>query len=157
MNFVSVKLLLRIDFDVTDLQSHIKALADKEELPTFEYLYARAQHLHQQYGTASAFVFAMNGDTEIKDGTGWTPPKEDKSSAQFTSAPASAPGKRKRGIPKEEGNIFSGDEPLARSTCLICDALLSRQAEMAVADGDVGCAWECLKVSLRYITLALNN
>ncbi|PBK85144.1 hypothetical protein ARMGADRAFT_1048108 [Armillaria gallica] len=134
-------------FLVDDLTEYFNTLAADNELPTFEHLHSMAQQLHMKYGTAAAFHFVIRyGNTH---GTEWTPPARDSSSMDIL--PPSSLGKRLcqcKLEPSEDKVSFNGDKTLARSTRFICDALLSRQAVIAMAEGDVGCVWECLKTMI---------
>lgn len=46
----------------------------------------------------------------------------------------------------EDEDIFEGDLVIAQSSHFIHDGMISRHATYAVADGDIGSVWECMKV-----------
>jgi hypothetical protein len=59
----------------------------------------------------------------------------------------STPPKSAAGIPDTSKEPFKGDRVLAKSISFMRDALISRECAYALADGNTGCVYECLKVS----------
>lgn len=58
------------------------------------------------------------------------------------------PTEKKKKDDKDEEEEFTGDLVLAKSCRFIYDAMISRHTTYAVADGDIGSVWECLKVRI---------
>ena len=56
-------------------------------------------------------------------------------------------GKKKKTIVAPNSS-FQGDQSLAKSIKFMHKAMISREAAYAVAGGDIGRAYECVKVSL---------
>ena len=63
--------------------------------------------------------------------------KKRKKVASSTAAAESAPS-------------FQGDRSLAKSIMFMHETMVSREAAYAVAERDIGRAYECVKVSLKY-------
>jgi hypothetical protein len=112
----------------------------------------------------------------VKVGSPWMPPAAEESSQNIISASAStkrrrakkpnkntpdsnnandetplltkqAKGKKKTAIVAPNSS-FQGDRSLAKSIKFMHEAMISREAAYAVAEGDIGRAYECVKVSL---------
>jgi hypothetical protein len=67
---------------------------------------------------------------------------------------ASAPKKKGRKAPEEPEEPFLGDRVLARSIVFMRDTLISREAAYAIAEGDVGRAYEVIKVQQNHASPA---
>ncbi|THU84237.1 hypothetical protein K435DRAFT_928577 [Dendrothele bispora CBS 962.96] len=137
-----------IEFGTDDLIEYFEDLAKQENLPSFEALYIKASRLNSMFGSPDAFHHIIEGDAEeYQAGDCWIPPERDESTMTFGEGtkPKRGPKRHTKAAKEKESVPFTGDETLARSTRLIYDATLSRLATRAVADGDVGCVWECLK------------
>jgi len=101
-----------------------------------------AQRLHHAYSSAHSIYHAIrdvektsNWSQTVPLGTEWRPTAVDEHSLDA-------------GTKTKE---FKGDLVLARSIAFMRDALLSREAAYAAADGDVGRLYETLKVMKIYI------
>ena len=131
-------------FKCDDLFQHFAELESAGTLPTFAELDAAARVLHRAYSNTRALYFAMEDVNEpstwsstVPQGTAW--------SASAQSSDAS----------NKNESEFQGDLLLARSIAFMRDALVSREAAYAVAEGDVGRLYEMIKVC--YILLASRN
>jgi hypothetical protein len=133
-----------------DLLKFFQLKAAEEKIPSLEALLETAKKLQKMYGRPAAYHRALKGTytnnaTKIPEGSTWTPPAKEKSSAEVG---------QKKGMckKKKEGNEmdkkFFGDLVVAQSSRFIHDAMISRHATFAVADGDIGSVWECMKVRL---------
>lgn len=70
-----------------------------------------------------------------------------------TSRPGHGGGKRKTVstvTAAESGVTFKGDRTLAKSIRFMHETIMSREAAYAVAEGDIGRVYECVKVSLDF-------
>lgn len=131
-------------------------MAAQDKLPSCEDLLDKARKVYTMYGTLGAFERAMKGkykssETKIPEGGTWKPPTKDKSSEGLGKGKTKAPSKNAKKkdspvqVPKPT-KPFKGDQTLAQATRFIFDGTLSREAVYAVADGDIGRVWNCLKV-----------
>ena len=132
-------------FKSDDLFQYFADIEAAGTLPTFAELESAAQALHQAYSNTRALHRAMR-DVEmpskwshtVPQGTPWQSACAPSTSSTETSSEAS------------NGNgetVFKGDLMLARSIAFMRDALISREAAYAVAEGDVGRLYEMIKVS----------
>ena len=120
-----------------------------------------------------------NDPYSVKLGSPWTPPTAEESSQNIVSGIATkkrrarkkntdtdksteeanmtvASGCKKRKkvasstAAAESAPLFQGDRSLAKSMIFMHETMVSREAAYAVAEGDIGRAYECVKVSLKY-------
>lgn len=107
-----------------------------------------AQSLHHAYSSAHGIYHAIHDVKKTSDwsqtvplGTEWH------HAGDKNLSDAGATGNR-----MTETKEFKGDLVLARSIAFMRDALLSREAAYAAADGDVGRLYETLKVDQNIIS-----
>ncbi|RDB16715.1 hypothetical protein Hypma_002556 [Hypsizygus marmoreus] len=142
----------RIYFGQDDLFAYFNKLALEKKLPTFEDLEAAARKLYRSYTSTRAQHRAMQGNSTkpsslgdpsiVPPGSPWTEPRP---------VPKAKPSKRKTTtVPQttKPPEPFKGDQVLARSIAFMREAMISREAAMATADGDVGRLYEAIKVML---------
>lgn len=145
-----------------DLLKYFETIEAQGRQLSFDELFDKAKGVYKMYGTSGAFHRALGGrytsaETRIPAGSPWVPPQKDKSSAGLgaekqkgtTRKNAKRKEKEKEVVEEEEEDSepFEGDQVLAQATRYIFDTSISREAVYAVADGDIGRVWECLKVS----------
>ncbi|KAJ6631592.1 hypothetical protein B0H10DRAFT_1938439 [Mycena sp. CBHHK59/15] len=126
-------------------------------LPDLEDLVEMAKKLHCTYSTARARDHAIFDtgmaslwDKTIPKGSQWVPIEIEDSSLDKTPKKRKSSTKKKPKAPKEKTAPvpFKGDFVLAQAIDFLCDALNSRKTATAVAEGDVGRLYECIKYML---------
>jgi len=136
---------LSLYFKADDLIQHFSNLEAAGTLPSFTVLELAARELHRAYSSTRALHHAMR-DVEkpsvwshtVPRGTAWRSPLAciandiNASSAEAASHCSDT--------------TFKGDLILARSIAFMRDALVSREAAYAAAEGDVGRLYEMIKV-----------
>ncbi|KIM63152.1 hypothetical protein SCLCIDRAFT_15631 [Scleroderma citrinum Foug A] len=134
----------RLHFNQVDLFEYFENLAIAKKLPTMAELELAAQSLHHAYSSAHGIYHAIHDVKKTSDwsqtvplGTEWH------YAGDKNLSDAGATGNR-----MTETKEFKGDLVLARSIAFMRDALLSREAAYAAADGDVGWLYETLKVMM---------
>jgi hypothetical protein len=153
-----------------DIFAYFKNKAAMGQIPTLEDLKNLVKYLNRQYSTQCAYECALDEyNTEdpyaVPLGTPWKARPAEKSSQHVQSSKAT--GKKKQGkkdtetgdntsTPKAKGKKkktesapqvnFLGDRSLGKSIAFIKDTMMSRQMSSAVAEGDIGGAYECVKV-----------
>ncbi|KIY43253.1 hypothetical protein FISHEDRAFT_53997 [Fistulina hepatica ATCC 64428] len=167
----------RLYFGVDDIFQHFAEIPESS-LPDFPELRAAAEVLHHRYSSMSAYDSAMKGtiysvltddifrDWSVPLGDPWSAPTthqrdsrtvkqkrtETRSEAADASAPSglaasSEPAMAASSHPSTE---FPGDQSLAQSILLIRETIIVREMAMSIADGDIGRAYECLKLLVFY-------
>jgi hypothetical protein len=150
--------------------TYFKNKATAGQIPTLEDLENLAKDLNHQYSTQHTYERTLDEyDTEnphaVPLGTPWKARPAEKSSQHVQSSKVT--GKKKRGkkyteagdntsTSKAKGKKkktesapqvdFLGDRSLGKSIAFIKDTMMSRQMSSAVAEGDIGGAYECVKV-----------
>jgi hypothetical protein len=130
-------------------------------LPTIEELEKVAMMLHKRYSTPAAYGRnrEQQGDPankkNVPSGTPWFAPTP-KTKDTPEKAPKKSKGKVRKsktaGVTAEDKLVqgsaspFRGDMSLAGSIQFMYDAMLSREASCAVAEGDIGRVYEVFKV-----------
>ncbi|KAJ3841649.1 hypothetical protein F5878DRAFT_609706 [Lentinula raphanica] len=167
----------RLAFGASDIYEYFRELEVKNELPAIEDLESMAGKLYSSYSTGHAYyrvLYDAGGskthgaewiDT-IPVGTLWTGLADDPQiddvdltfdKPKLRSAKATdSTGEEKNSTRKDEEAAerekerfrTTGDRVLANSIAFMRDALWSRECAYAVTSGDVGRAWEILKVML---------
>lgn len=130
-----------------DLLKFFELKATEDNIPSIEVLLETAEKLQKMYGTPAAYHRAIkatytNNATKIPEGSAWTPPAKEKSSLEMEQKKKTTRKKTE----KETDREFTGDLVMAQSSRFIHDTMISRHASYAVADGDIGSVWECMKV-----------
>ncbi|KAF8172930.1 hypothetical protein K438DRAFT_1772364 [Mycena galopus ATCC 62051] len=138
----------RLLLGTEDIFTHFDELAKMKRLPAFEDLVATARSLHRTYSTARARDHAIIdiGTSSlwaqtIPTGSKWVPVEIEESSLLQTKKKA---GTRKA-KPKPVPPPCKGDFVLAQAMDFLRDGLNSRKIAFAVAEGDVGRLYECIK------------
>ncbi|KAJ7754624.1 hypothetical protein DFH07DRAFT_743698, partial [Mycena maculata] len=143
-------LLLKTD----DIFAYFDKLAANKNLPDLEELTEIAKKLHRNYSTARARDHAIFdiGSTSawaqtIPRGDAWVPIEVEDSSLDKTKKKRKSMAKKK---PKETlpRAPCRGDFVLAQAMDFLRDGLNSRKIATAVAEGDVGRLYECIKYML---------
>lgn len=160
----------RVTLGADDIFAYFKNKATTGQTPTIEDLENLANGLNRQYSTQRAYERALDEyDTEdpyaVPLGTPWKARPAERSSQHVQSSKAT--GKKKQGkkdtetgdnasMSKVKGKKkkelaapqvdFLGDRSLGKSIAFIKDTMMSRQMSTAVAEGDIGAAYECVKV-----------
>ncbi|KAJ7131118.1 hypothetical protein C8R44DRAFT_829597 [Mycena epipterygia] len=139
---------LVLDARILDCWSY---LAEEKRLPAFDDLVATAKKLHQTYSTARARDHAIydTGSTSewaktIPTGSKWTPIDVEDSSLDQTKKKKSKGKKKAKPIPPP----CKGDFVLGQAVDFFRDAINSRKIAFAVAEGNVGRLYECIKYML---------
>ena len=160
----------RVTLGADDIFTYFKNKATTGQTPTIEDLENLAKGLNRQYSTQRAYEHALDEHvTEdpyaVPLGTPWKARPAERSSQHVQSSKAM--GKKKQGkkdtetgdntsMSKAKGKKkkesaapqvdFLGDRSLGKSIAFIKDTMMSRQMSTAVAEGDIGAAYECVKV-----------
>ncbi|KAJ7231604.1 hypothetical protein C8J57DRAFT_1439834 [Mycena rebaudengoi] len=142
-----------LQFGTDDIFGYFKNLATSKKIPDLEDLVAMAKKLNRTYSTARARDHAMfdTGTTSdwsktIPKGSPWVPIEIEKSSLDKTTKRKSKA--KKKGKEKEPLLPCKGDFVLAQAIDFLRDALNSRKITRAVAEGDVGRMYSCIKYML---------
>ncbi|KAJ7573714.1 hypothetical protein C8J56DRAFT_1008216 [Mycena floridula] len=159
----------RVSFGVPDLFQHFALLGAKKEIPEFEDLEKLSRKLFRAYSTTRSYYEALHGATDeesewcqaVPKGSDWIGLLDDDPDQETSETkPAKKIRKKKEAKSKakkdSKGTMkpetvkppFTGDRVLAKSTALMRDMLICREAAMASASGDVGRFYEALKVML---------
>ncbi|KAJ7580007.1 hypothetical protein C8J56DRAFT_1058311 [Mycena floridula] len=159
----------RVSFGVPDLFQHFALLEAKKEIPEFEDLEKLSRKLFRAYSTTRSYYEALHGATDeesewcqaVPKGSDWIGPLDDDPDRETSETkPAKKIRKKKEAKSKAKKDSkgttkpetvkppFTGDRVLAKSTALMRDMLICREAAMASASGDVGRFYEALKVML---------
>ncbi|KAJ7354353.1 hypothetical protein DFH08DRAFT_773532 [Mycena albidolilacea] len=133
-----------------DIFAYFKSLEHQKKLPTFEELSEMAKKLHRTYSTARARDHAIH-DTGAN-------------SAWAKTVPAGSlwiPRDKRSGCKskKKNGSIApsKGDFVLAQAIDFLRDGINSRKLATAVAEGDVGRLYECIKASFTYMLFTFSG
>ena len=119
-------------------------------MPTIPTLLETAEKLQRIYGTPAAYHRALNGHymgdiTRVPTRSPWIHPTTENTSLILANEPKRK-GTNKGKKEDDDEDIFEGDLVIAQSSRFIHDGMISRHATYAVADGDIGSVWECMKV-----------
>ncbi|KAJ6558349.1 hypothetical protein B0H19DRAFT_906888, partial [Mycena capillaripes] len=150
----------RLAFKTDDIFKYFEGLAETRNLPDFETLLPIARKLYRAYGTARGRDHAMyeTGTTgewaqTIPMGSAWIPQEIEDSSLEKKRKskgkafnPSAKKKKKKKALPTAPP--CEGDFVLAQDIDFIRDSLNSRKLTTAVACGDVGRMYECIKYLL---------
>ncbi|KAJ6602367.1 hypothetical protein B0H10DRAFT_1958115 [Mycena sp. CBHHK59/15] len=151
------RLILKTD----DIFGYFDKLVAAKNLPDLDDLTEIAKKLHHTYSTARARDHAVfdTGSTStwaktIPKGSAWAPIEVEDSSLDKVKKKKTSTTKKK---PKDmhPRAPCKGDFVLAQAMDFLCDALNSRKMATAVAEGDVGRLYECIKVQLIQTTWAM--
>ncbi|KAJ6468897.1 hypothetical protein C8R45DRAFT_1078905 [Mycena sanguinolenta] len=145
-------LLLGVD----DIFEHFDVLSKQNKLPDLEELVTMSKKLHRTYSTARARDHAIHdiGSTTawaqtVPTGTLWVPiPVEDSSLDTTAKKKKKKSSTTKKKKDKPPAPPCKGDFVLAQAIDFIRDGINSRKLATAVAEGDVGRLYECLKYML---------
>ncbi|KAJ6583252.1 hypothetical protein B0H10DRAFT_1890171, partial [Mycena sp. CBHHK59/15] len=136
----------------SDIITHFDTLAEANKLPDFEELVTTAKTLHRTFSAARArdhALFDIGAASAwaktIPTGTPWVPMKvEDSSLDDPQKKKAKRKGKGKKN-PKPVPRPCKGDFVLAQAMDFLRDGINSRKTAIAVAEGNVGRLYECIK------------
>ncbi|KAJ6625297.1 hypothetical protein B0H10DRAFT_2161892 [Mycena sp. CBHHK59/15] len=137
-----------------DIFEYFDSLSKQDKLPDLEELVEMAKKLHRTYSTARARDHAIHdtGTTTawartVPNGSAWVPIDVEDSSLDTTqkTKKKSAGKKKKEKVPPP---LCKGDFVLAQAIDFIRDGMNSRKMATAVAEGDVGRLYECIKYTL---------
>jgi hypothetical protein len=151
-SFIYLKFRLLLGTD--DIFEYFESLSKQDKLPDLEELVEMAKKLHCTYSTARARDHAIHdtGTTTawaktVPRGSRWVPiDVEDSSLDTMTKRKKKSGGKKKK--EKVPPPPCKGDFVLAQAIDLIRDGMNSRKMATAVAEGDVGRLYECIKVTI---------
>ncbi|KAJ7609777.1 hypothetical protein DFH06DRAFT_1346255 [Mycena polygramma] len=136
-----------------DIFSHFESLAKQKKLPELEDLVEMSKKLHRTYSTARGRDHAIHdtGATSawaktVPRGSAWVPIKVEDSSLDTAKKKKKSGAKKKKEKPVPPP--CKGDFVLAQAIDFIRDGLNSRKMATAVAEGDVGRLYECIKYML---------
>ncbi|KAJ6614033.1 hypothetical protein B0H10DRAFT_2268702, partial [Mycena sp. CBHHK59/15] len=148
----------RVAFNAEDIFEYFEGLETAHTLPDFETLLPIARKLYRAYGTARGRDHAMydTGITSewaqtVPTGSPWTPVEiEDSSLEKKPRKSKQPPTARKAKKPKEKPapKQCKGDFVFAQNVDFIRDGINSRKLTTAVAQGDLGRLYECIKTLL---------
>ncbi|KAJ7686992.1 hypothetical protein B0H17DRAFT_1160508 [Mycena rosella] len=133
----------RLLLGTEDVFEHFAKLAEAKRLPAFDELVVTAQKLHQTYATARARDHAIF-DTDDSHGSIWVPIDVEDSSLDQTKKKKSKGKKKEKSVPPR----CTGDFVLAQCVDFLRDAINLRKVSFAVAEGDVGRLYGCIKYML---------
>jgi hypothetical protein len=129
-------------FDCDDIFTHFAKL---NTLPEIEDLIKAAEVLHRTFSSTCAIYHALNNTTiesewsdNIAPGSAWIP------LLVFESSQSNATKRSKKEKPM--AHHPQGDCVLANSITFMRDTLMSREMSYAIAEGDLGCVYEIMKV-----------
>ncbi|KAJ7079843.1 hypothetical protein C8R44DRAFT_909020 [Mycena epipterygia] len=152
-------------FKTNNIFDHFETLQKTDTLPDMEELFPMAQKLYRAYATARGRDHALYdvGETSewaktVPEGSVWIPAEIEDSSLEKKGRkkkmkPASEFGDQQPKTarkPKEKSppKQYDGDFVLAQEIDFIRDAMNSRKLATAVAEGDIGRLYECIKYML---------
>src|SRR5882762_8021703 len=142
----------RIELETDNLFEYFTKQKSSDTLPTFEALQAMAVNLNHTYSSMQAHWRALlnhnsNYHYSIKQGSPWKAPANEESSKNVISLALNANVKKKK-VPETSAakTPFAGDWALAKSIMFMHDTMLSCKMSYAVQQGDMGQAYECVKV-----------
>jgi hypothetical protein len=170
------KIYHRLAFKTKDLFTYFEQLDKENKIPPFEVLEDMARQLYRAYTSSRGqyrAIYDVEGRNEwskvVPLGSAWTEVAVEKSSAEIGISTATGRKGKGTGKPKKRsatqiaaGGIsshgssdsvdalndrFRGDRVLAKSISFMRDALISQECAYAVAEGDTGRVYECLKAS----------
>ncbi|KAJ7147592.1 hypothetical protein C8R43DRAFT_889597 [Mycena crocata] len=132
-----------------DIFGYFERLSDEGKLPSIDELLETAKKLHRTYSTARARDHAIH-DTgtmsvwskTIPHGSTWVPIDIEDSSLDKVKKKKSSAKKKKE---KAASTPCKGDFVLAQAFDFLRDGMNSRKIATAVAEGDVGRLYECIK------------
>ncbi|EGN93672.1 hypothetical protein SERLA73DRAFT_63629, partial [Serpula lacrymans var. lacrymans S7.3] len=122
-----------------DLFGHFQSLAAHSELPDLQTLENDVCKLHQRYTHAKSFEQAqqqcgpLKGPGEVLIGSEWKPRQGSHSTAKEST---------------QSEKDFVGDGTLACSMLFMQDAIVARELAYSISEGDIGRAYECIKIML---------
>ncbi|KAJ7118583.1 hypothetical protein C8R43DRAFT_901373 [Mycena crocata] len=133
-----------------DIFEYFDSLSTQKKLPNLDELLITAKTLHCTYSTARARDHAIydTGTTSawaktIPKGSPWVPIDVEDSSLDKTKKKKKFSTKNKK--EKATAPPCKGDFVLGQAFDFLRDGMNSRKIATAVAEGDVGCLYECLK------------
>ncbi|KAJ6503468.1 hypothetical protein C8R47DRAFT_968976 [Mycena vitilis] len=150
----------RIAFKTNDIFEYFEGLVENKTLPDFETLLGMARKLYRAYGTARGRDHAIHdtGSTSewaqtVPTGSAWIPRDIEESSLEnkkSSKKKTANPTTRKARNPKAKplAKPCKGDFVLAQNIDFIRDGLNSRKLTTAIARGDLGRLYECIKYML---------
>ena len=146
----------RIELETDDLFEYFTEEKSSDALPTFEALQAMAVNLNRTYSSMQAHRRALlncnsNDCHSVKLGSPWKPSAIKESIRNVISQVPNVNAKKKKSAPKTSATQtpFVGDRTLAKSIMFMRDTMLSCEMSYAVQQGDIGQAYECVKVIIR--------
>ncbi|KAJ7735335.1 hypothetical protein B0H16DRAFT_1256415, partial [Mycena metata] len=148
-----------VAFKTKDIFVYFETLQKAKTLPDMEILLPMARKLYRAYATARGRDHALYDVTDTSDwartvpkGSAWVHREIEDSSldkkAQKKPKPAGEPKKPRKPKQKLPPKQYDGDFVLAQEIDFIRDALNSRKLATAVAEGDIGRLYECIKYML---------
>ncbi|KAF8811180.1 hypothetical protein BYT27DRAFT_7221584 [Phlegmacium glaucopus] len=159
----------RLALGTDDIFAYFQKLKDNVTLPPFKELEAIARKLYRAYTSSRAQYRALSYANSqnpwskiIPRGSTWVPHLQDMSTNGIGISETSNIGshsglksnkkpKQKKGPTADDSDqeeSFKGDCVLSQSIAFMQDAMISRECAYAIADGDFGRLYECLKVML---------
>ncbi|KAK6993185.1 hypothetical protein R3P38DRAFT_2567352 [Favolaschia claudopus] len=153
----------RLSFKTDNIFAYFEGLETAKTLPDFETLLPIARKLYRAYGTARGRDHAMfdTGATSlwaqtVPPGSPWVAQDIEYSSletanrkrAKNAAINSTAPKKTRKAKEKSPPKPCIGDFVLAQNIDFIRDGLNSRKLTTAIARGDIGRMYECLKYML---------
>ncbi|TEB21750.1 hypothetical protein FA13DRAFT_1642380 [Coprinellus micaceus] len=138
----------RVRYGCTNIFVYFTELAAAKKLPTIEELEKSALELHHVYATTAGIYNALN-DTTIDSRWTWAVPlgKEWEDRPKNPTSLGADAGEQEE---ERNGRHKKGDRVLANSITFMRDALLEREVNYAIAEGDVGRVYQIMKVLLFY-------
>ncbi|KAJ7508161.1 hypothetical protein B0H11DRAFT_2185164 [Mycena galericulata] len=153
-----------IHFRTNDIFEYFSNLARNDKLPSFEELEEAAKKLFETYvSSASRYQVQMDArdgitspTTQAPLGAPWqapvssSPPIKSKRKTKKVSDSKTPKKnfKKKKATTKPAAGPFTGDQLYFDEATFMHDAMISREAAAAAAQGAVGRVWEALKVML---------
>jgi hypothetical protein len=153
-----------------DIFAYFKDKGTAGQTPTLEDLETMAKYLSRQYSTQRAYERALDeydadNPYSVPLGTPWKARPAEKSSQHVQSRKGASKKKQGKENTETEDNTsmsktkgkkkkelmppqadFLGDRSLGKSMAFMKDTMMSRKMSYAVAEGDIGGAYECVKV-----------
>lgn len=153
-------------FDAESVWTHFNNLdRDGTTYPTPQELFKIALSLYDNYSTPkAASIFASGGTPNssiVSIGESWKEEEDGEPKPVLEEVNSAEPGREEEdGLGEDgrreslkthkmdpaKGEKFGGDCTLTRSALFMYEALVSKEVAQAVAEGDIGRVYECIKV-----------
>ncbi|KAE9393249.1 hypothetical protein BT96DRAFT_829549, partial [Gymnopus androsaceus JB14] len=146
------------------LQTHFKDLAEKDQIPEFSWFLEKSEWIVNHHMSFEMYEQALSKKANESAPDEYRFPTGDPYTALITSVaePIADPSKsgkskEKRPTAYEEKVGFDGDHVLANSILFKMEYSFWIEAAYAIAEGDIGCIWEIMKIFMFIFAGGGNN